>query len=56
MQLHNTRHANAMATRLSQGLGQINGIEIVSNSASNILFVRIPEMVIDGLLEQGFGL
>jgi threonine aldolase len=53
--LHNARHANAMAARLSQGLGQINGIDIVSNSASNILFVRFPEMVIEGLLQQGFG-
>ena len=53
--LHNARHANAMAARLSQGLGQINGIDIVSNSASNILFVRFPEVVIEGLLQQGFG-
>ena len=53
--LHNARHANAMAARLAQGLSHIDGIELLSSSASNILFLRFPEATIQGLLQQGFG-
>ena len=53
--LHNAHHANAMAARLATGLAAIEGVEQFSRCESNILFCRMPDYVIQGLLGQGFG-
>ena len=53
--LQNAQHANAMAARLATGLSAISGVEMFGASQSNILFCRLPEAYINGLLEQGFG-
>ncbi|WP_245573927.1 threonine aldolase family protein [Neptunomonas japonica] len=52
--LKNARHANAMATRLEQGLSTIIGVELIGANEANIIFCRLPEHVIEGLLAQGF--
>jgi threonine aldolase len=52
--LRNARHANAMATQLAVGLAALPGFELVDPPQANILFVRMPEPVSRGLLEQGF--
>ncbi|WP_293264725.1 low specificity L-threonine aldolase [Neptunomonas sp.] len=52
--IKNARHANAMATRLSQGLSVINEIELFGVVEANIIFCRFPKHVIEGLLAQGF--
>ncbi len=53
--LHNARHANAMALRLQTGLQAIDGVEMLGSTESNILFCRLPDSYIQGLLELGFG-
>ncbi|WP_428032038.1 threonine aldolase family protein [Ancylobacter sp.] len=52
--LANARHANAMAARLVAGLAGIAGVEIQGVVEANMLFVRLPQPMIDGLLGQGF--
>ena len=52
--LKNARHANAMAARLDQGLRQIEGVEVRGVVEANMLFCRLPQPMIDGLLVQGF--
>lgn len=52
--LKNARHANAMAIRLDQGLRQIAGVEVRGTVEANMLFCRLPQPMIDGLLAQGF--
>lgn len=52
--LANARHANAMAARLASGLGGVGGAEIQGAVEANMLFVRLPQPMTDGLLAQGF--
>lgn len=52
--LANARHANAMAGRLAAGLEAIPGVALTAPAEANMLFVRLPQPMIDGLLEQGF--
>jgi threonine aldolase len=51
--LRNARHANAMASRLSEGLTAIPGIELAFPTQSNEVFVRLPRKVIDRLTAEG---
>ncbi|GGK75832.1 threonine aldolase family protein [Amphritea balenae] len=52
--LNNARHANQMALRLEEGLTAIEGVELQSKTEANIIFCKLPLVVITGLLEQGF--
>lgn len=52
--LANARHANAMAARLSAGLAGIAGVESQGEVEANMLFVRLPQPMCEGLLAQGF--
>ncbi|MCV6588553.1 MAG: low specificity L-threonine aldolase [Marinobacterium sp.] len=52
--LHNARHANAMAQRLSRGLNAIEGIELIGETEANIIFCQMPEAVIEALQASGF--
>lgn len=52
--LRNARHANAMATRLSDGLAALPGLELAYPTRSNEVFVRLPEVVADGVKGDGF--
>ncbi|KJZ09765.1 threonine aldolase [Marinomonas sp. S3726] len=52
--LNNAKHANAMAARLAHGLSDIQGVELMDQTQANIIFCRMPEVVIQGLQEQGF--
>ncbi|QNP74693.1 low specificity L-threonine aldolase [Streptomyces roseirectus] len=52
--LRNAAHANAMAARLQDGLKAVPGVELLGAADANILFVRLPQPVIDGLLADGF--
>lgn len=47
------RHANAMATRLSEGLTAIEGVEIVYPTQANEVFATFPDGVADRLREKG---
>ena len=49
----NARHANAMATRLSEGLTAIPGIELAFPTQSNEVFAHIPRELIDKLAAEG---
>jgi threonine aldolase len=49
-------NANAMAARLAAGLGSIDGIDLLHPVDINELFLTMPQPMIDGLLEAGFGL
>jgi threonine aldolase len=53
--LRNAWHANAMTARLKKGLNSIPGTRIAGTPEANILFCRLPQQVIDGLLDQGYG-
>ncbi len=53
--LCNARQANSMSARLVAGLKSIPGIRIVGTPQVNILFCRLLEQVIDGLLDEGYG-
>lgn len=52
--LKNATHANVMANRLGQGLASIEGIELLCETQANIIFCRLPDPAIQGLLAQGF--
>ncbi len=52
--LANARHANAMARRLSEGLARVRGVALVVPTATNILFVKFPQPMIDALTSRGF--
>ena len=53
--LRNARHANQMATKLSQGLSQVPGIRLAFPTQSNEIFAYMPRAVIDRLVAAGFG-
>jgi threonine aldolase len=48
------RHANAMATRLAQGLQRLPGTALVSPVEANEVFIRLPLPVIAGLKAAGY--
>jgi threonine aldolase len=52
--LRNARHANAMASRLARGLGDIAGVEILRPVEANVVFARLPEHVSSALKDGGF--
>ncbi|WP_454683945.1 threonine aldolase family protein [Ancylobacter moscoviensis] len=52
--LANARQANAMAARLGAGLAALPGVALQAPAEANMLFVRLPQKMIDGLLAQGF--
>lgn len=52
--LRNARHANAMATRLADGLRLIDGIRLRHPVQANELFVEMPNPVIEALFAKGF--
>jgi threonine aldolase len=45
--------ANAAATRLSQGLARVPGIEITASVEANEVFARLPDRMIDALEKGG---
>ena len=49
------RHANAMASRLADGLARLPGAALRDPVQANEVFVALPEPVIAGLEAQGFG-
>ncbi|MEO8308475.1 MAG: low specificity L-threonine aldolase [Pseudomonadota bacterium] len=53
--LTNARHSNAMGQRLAEGLCAVPGVQMVAPGVTNVLFVRMPEKLLQGLLQQGFG-
>jgi threonine aldolase len=53
--LANARHSNAMGRRLAEGLLSVRGVEMVAPGVTNVLFVKMPVPLMQGLLEQGFG-
>jgi threonine aldolase len=50
------RHANAMAARLAAGLEAIPGVRLLHPVEINEIFAVMPQPLIRGLLEEGFGL
>jgi threonine aldolase len=52
--LRNARHANAMTARLEAGLKSIPGTLVAGRPEANLLFCRLPQRVIEGLLDQGY--
>jgi threonine aldolase len=48
------RHANAMATRLSQGLQRLPQVSLLHPVEANEIFVRLPQGVLAGLRAAGF--
>ncbi|HEY0523639.1 MAG TPA: low specificity L-threonine aldolase [Stellaceae bacterium] len=52
--LRNARHANAMAARLAEGLGNLPGFRLRHPVEANELFVEMPDRVIRALLGDGF--
>ena len=51
--LRNARHANAMARRLAEGLGNLPGVRLIDPVEANELFVELPEPVVAALARQG---
>jgi threonine aldolase len=52
--LENARHANAMAKRLADGLSDITSITFRFPVEANLMFVELPELIMDGLEADGF--
>ncbi len=52
--LHNARHANGMAQRLSRGLSAVASIELLGETDANIIFCRMPQLMIERLQGAGF--
>ncbi len=52
--LRHARHANALATQLGQGLGGLPGVTLHHPVEANMLFLSLPESVIEGLKAAGF--
>lgn len=48
----NATHANAMASRLAEGLRRINGVRITQAVESNAVFVILPHRITTALQEQ----
>lgn len=54
--LNNARHANAMATKLAGGLAENPAARILTQPPANMVYVELPEHVLDGLEADGFQL
>jgi threonine aldolase len=52
--LTNARHANAMATRLSQGLSAIDDVRVVQAVQANEVFAALPSSLITRLRAMGY--
>ncbi|MFI6374395.1 threonine aldolase family protein [Streptomyces sp. NPDC050546] len=52
--LRNASHANTMAARLQEGLKAIPEVGLLGAADANILFCRLPQRTIDGLLADGY--
>ncbi|MBW4024812.1 MAG: low specificity L-threonine aldolase [Proteobacteria bacterium] len=52
--LRNARRANAVASRLAEGLSAIPGVRMLHPVQANELFVVMPESMVAALLAQGF--
>ncbi|MET3937107.1 low specificity L-threonine aldolase [Arthrobacter sp. OAP107] len=52
--LRNAHQANAMATRLEDGLREIADTELLGSPQANILFCRLPRPVTNALLAEGY--
>jgi threonine aldolase len=52
--LRNARQANAMARRLSDGLKAVPGIGLSATPQANIVFCRLPQQAVEGLLAEGY--
>jgi threonine aldolase len=50
------RHANAMARRLADGITGLPGVRLLHPVECNEIFALMPQTMIEGLLEHGFGL
>jgi threonine aldolase len=52
--LRNARRANAMAARLAAAISSIGGISLLGVAQANIVFCRLPQEIIDWLLNAGY--
>ena len=52
--LRNARHANAMAARVRQGLGDIPGVRFPHPTEINFVLTALPKAVWDGLVADGY--
>ncbi|MDG3085192.1 low specificity L-threonine aldolase [Vibrio hannami] len=52
--LDNANHANAMASKMRKGLSDIDGVELINPSETNIIFCKLPLKTIAVLDEAGF--
>jgi threonine aldolase len=52
--LRNAAHANLMAAKLAQGITGISGVNFCYPVEANELFLELPMLVIEALLNQGF--
>jgi threonine aldolase len=50
--LRNARHANAMAGRLAEAVGGLDGVELTHPVDANAVFARLPRPAIDRLLSE----
>jgi threonine aldolase len=50
--LRNARHSNAMAARLAEAVGALDGVEIAHPVQANGVFARLPRPAIDRLLSE----
>jgi threonine aldolase len=51
--LANAAHANAMATRLAEGLAAVPGVRLMQRVQANEIFAAMPDELIEGLLAEG---
>jgi threonine aldolase len=51
---HYAQHANAMATRLAEGLSRLPGLKLLFPTEANAVFVRIPGPTVDALHANGW--
>ncbi len=51
--LRNARHANAMATRLAEGLANLSGVTLIYAVEANEIFIRLPRRIIAALEALG---
>ena len=52
--LRHGHQANAMASRLAQGLQALPGVRLMQEVQANELFVSMPEAAIEALLQEGY--
>jgi threonine aldolase len=52
--LRNARQSNSMARHLVEGLKPLPNVDVLGAPEANIVFCRLPAVVIEGLLEAGF--